>query len=438
MWCLSLRTLVVVLAGALAAACAGPSADQRYFGKTQPPERQVLRYISGSEPESLDPQIGSGQPEARIYVALFDGLTEYDPKTGEATPSLAERWDIGQGNTEFTFHLRPAQWSDGTPITAEDVVYSVRRGLTPSFASRTTYIAYDIAYAEAFNNGSAFVREKRTGEFVRDPRDPAWRLVVPGEPGDRDKLPADLKALMQGNDVVPVRGQDVGVEAIDAQTVRFRLQRPVPFFPGLLAHQFFRPVPRAAIERYGDAWTRPGNLTSSGAFRLETWRPYDRMTLVKNPMYWDAAVVRLERITFYPVEDVTTMMNLYKAGDVDATYNHTVPAAWNDRIRGLHDFMNAPENANEFYYFNALLKPTSDARVRRALNMAIDKVALADFRRTATPLTGFVPHGIFPGYPEAKGDAFDPERAKQLLAEAGFETPVAPTTPRRFPRGTSI
>ena len=84
------------MVGVLATACAGTSADQRYFGKTQPPEGQVLRYISGSEPESLDPQIGSGQPEARIYVALFDGLTEYDPKTGEAVPSLAEHWDIAQ------------------------------------------------------------------------------------------------------------------------------------------------------------------------------------------------------------------------------------------------------------------------------------------------------------------------------------------------------
>ena len=115
------------------------------------------------------------------------------------------------------------------------------------------------------------------------------------------------------------------------------------------------------------------------------------------------------------------MMNLYKAGEVDATFNHTVPASWNDRIRGLKDYMDEPENATEFYDFNTLAKPPmNDVRVRKAFNMAIDKVALAEFRRTATPLTGFVPHGIFPGYAEAQGDPFDPEQAKQLLAEAGF------------------
>ena len=147
------------------------------------------------------------------------------------------------------------------PITADDVVYSVRRGLSPSFASRTAYMAYDIAYAEALNSGSAFVRDARTGAFLSDPDDPTWRLVVPGEAGERAKLPNDLKSRIDGKDFVPVRAEDLGVEAIDAHTVRFRLQRPVPFFPGLVAHQFFRPVPRGAIERYGDAWTRPGNLT---------------------------------------------------------------------------------------------------------------------------------------------------------------------------------
>src|SRR4051812_46092830 len=98
MRCLWMRGLIAASACLCAAACASPSADPRYFGTTQPPDRQVLRYITGPEPESLDPQVGSGQPEARIYMALFDGLTEYDPKTGEATPALAERWDVVPGN----------------------------------------------------------------------------------------------------------------------------------------------------------------------------------------------------------------------------------------------------------------------------------------------------------------------------------------------------
>ena len=114
------------------------------------------------------------------------------------------------------------------------------------------------------------------------------------------------------------------------------------------------------------------------------------------------------------------MMNLYKAGEIDAVYNHVVPMAWFDRIKELDDYMNAPEAANEYYLFNTARGPMTDVKVRRAFNMAIDKVALAEFRRVAKPLTAFVPEGIFPGYPSPRGDPFDVTRARALLAEAGY------------------
>src|SRR6185369_11541834 len=161
--------------------------------------------------------------------------------------------------------------------------------------------------------------------------------------------------------------------------------RPIPFLPGLLTHQFFRPVPRGPIEKYGDAWTRPEHIVTSGAFTLQTWNPYDRIIVVRNPMFWDAARVKLDRITFYPMDDYTTMMNLYKAGDVDAVFNHVPPAAWVDDLRTYEDYM-----------YNTTRPPLTDVRVRKALNMAIDKVALARYRRTQQPLTAFTPEGIFP------------------------------------------
>ena len=397
----------------------------------------MLRYISASEPESLDPQIGTGQPEARIYVAFFEGLTEYDPKTAQAVPALAERWDVADANQTFTFHMRPqARWSDGTPITADDIVYSMRRGLSPDFATRTSYMAYDIAYAEAYNSRAAFVRDARSGDWLRDEAAPGLRLVVPGDAAAREALPPALRARIEGQTLVPVRAEDIGVEALDAHTVRFHLARPVPFFPGVLSHQFFRVVPRQAIERWGGTWTQPGHFVGSGPFRLDLWRPYDRISGVRNPMYWDAAAVRLDRLTFYAVEDQTTMMNLYKAGAVDATYNHTVPAAWLDQMRGLADHMNAPENANEFYYFNTTVPPMDDVRVRRAFSLAVDRDGLAEFRKTVTPLTGFVPDGIFPGYENQKTESFNPLRARQLLAEAGFRDASGAYDPSRFPANT--
>lgn len=403
-------------------ACTAPSADEHFFGKTDPPERNEIRYVSGSEPESLDPQVGTGQPEARIYVALFDGLTEFHPETGEAIPGLAERWEINGANSEFVFHLRTdARWSDGTPITANDFVYTVHRGLSPSFASRNAYLAYDILYAQAYNEGAAFVRDPANGRFLSDSATPSQRLVVPAG------------SNRPGGELVPVRAEDVGVEAIDAHTVRIRTRQPVPFLPGLLAHQFFRPVPRTAIERYGDAWIRPDHMVVSGPFTIETWRPYDRLVVVRNPMYWDARHVRLDRITFYPLEESTTMMNLYKTGEVDAVYNHVPPSAWMDHLLRLKDHMNEPENGSEYYNINVERPPMDDVRVRKALNMAIDKVALSEFRRVTRPLTGFVPEGIFPGYPHPKGDPFDPARAQALLAEAGYRNAAGRYDPSRFP-----
>ena len=415
-------------------ACTTGSTHDRYFGKVAPPAGQTLRYITGSEPESLDPQIGNGQPEARIYAALYEGLTDYDPKTAEAVPGLAERWEIGEGNTSYVFHLRSsARWSDGRPITAHDFVYTVRRGLTPALASRSAYMAYEIQYAQAYNEGSAFARDPRSGEFVTLPADPSQRVVVPSDPQARAQLTPEVEAQLAGKTLVPVRPEDVGVEALDDHTVRIRTARPVPYLPGLLAHQFFRLVPRHAIEQFGDRWTQPGRLVSSGPFTLADWKPYDRIVVVRNPMYWGTASVRLESITFYAIEELTTMLNLYKAGEVDALSNHSVPIAWFDSISGLADYMNRPEIFTEYYQFNVDRAPMNDRRVRRAFNLAVDKRALARFKRTAQPLTGFVPEGIFPDYPYPKGDDFDVARARALLVDAGYRDAQGAYDPSRFP-----
>jgi len=356
-----------------------------YFGKAEPPEGQTLRYISGSEPESLDPQVSTGQPEARIYLALFEGLTEYHPVTGQVIPAIAERWEPNADNTEFIFHLRQnARWSNGDPITARDFVYSLRRGLSPALAARSAYLAYYIKGAQAYNEGKG-------------------------------------------------RAEDVGIEAVDDYTLKITLATPVPYLTGLVAHQFFRLVPQKAIEKYGDAWTRPENIVTCGAFKVKTWRSYDRLIVVRDPLYWDAATVKLDEITFYPVEDSTTMMNLYKAGEVDGVYNHTVPYAWVDELRPLKDYMDKPENAVEYYMLNTKKPPTNDLRVRRAFNMAIDKRALAVYRRVVKPLTAFTPEGIYPGYPQPKGDPFDPQKARELLAEAGYRDAAGNYDPSKFP-----
>src|SRR6185369_725689 len=120
-----------------------------FYGSTVPPKQNILRYVNGDEPESLDPPVSSGQPEARIYMALFEGLVEYDPKSLNAIPGIAESWTPNNDSSEFVFHLRHnARWSNGEPITAQDFVYTIRRGLSPELASKNAYLAYYITYAE--------------------------------------------------------------------------------------------------------------------------------------------------------------------------------------------------------------------------------------------------------------------------------------------------
>ncbi|MBS1818472.1 MAG: peptide ABC transporter substrate-binding protein [Acidobacteria bacterium] len=428
------RALAATLALAMAAACTSGSADSPYFGKVSPPAGQEMRYISGSEPESLDPPVSSSQPDARIMMALFDGLTEYDPKTGQPIPALATTWEANDDNSVFTFHLRDAKWSDGAPITADDFVYSIRRGLSPALASRTAYMAYDISNAQAYNEGAVFARDRVSGAWVMDPVNTAVRLALPGDEATRTKaLSAPALAFARDKEYVPVRPEDVGVDAVDAHTLRFRLRQPVPFVPKLVSHQFFRAVPRQAVERYGDQWTRPGKIVVSGAFIIDVWRPYDVLILKRNPSYYDAGMVRLDTLIFYPVEDLTTMMNLYKAGEVYATFNHTVPSSWVGQVKRYKDYMDAPELATESFVFNTTKGPTMDVRVRHALNMAIDKEALARFRRTVKPTTSSVPLNMFPGYPSPQGDPFDPARAKALLVEAGFRDASGQYDPSRFP-----
>src|SRR5438105_649678 len=179
---------VLLTLALVAASCTTRANDSQFFGLVKPPAENVLRYISGDEPESLDPQISSGQPEARIYMAIFAGLVEYDPKTNAPIPELAERWEVNNDNTEFVFHLRPnLHWSDGSPLTAQDFVYSLRRALSPELASRSAYLAYYIKYSEAYNSGASFVRDAKTGAFVLQ------RDVTPEAESVQTDIPADVK-----------------------------------------------------------------------------------------------------------------------------------------------------------------------------------------------------------------------------------------------------
>lgn len=460
--------IAIALFACLLSSCTS-SAKSQYFGKTAAPTDNILRYVSGSEPDSLDPAVATGQPEARLMMALYDALVEYHPKTMEPMPGVAESWEVGSGGTEYLFHLRRnATFSNGEPITAQAFAYSFRRAVSPELAALNGYLGFYIKYSEAFNAGEMFVRDSNgrfllksdvsgvpapapataTDDLAGETEfhryiDGPDRLTVPGSEKQREELfasDAKLKAAVEGKELVPVTGADIGVEAIDDHTFRIKLKQPAPYFIGLLGHQLFRVVHPPTVDKFGKAWTKAENIVTSGAFLLKEHRPYDRIVTAKNPRYWDADMVRLDGIEFYPLDEATTMMNLYKAGSIDAMYNHTPPAAWNEVVRQYEDeYLNFPEVAIEYYTVNVQKPPMNDLRLRQAFSLAIDREALAKFRKTTKPLTDFTPEGIFPKYEEArtkvytaelkkkgmtleqwKARIFDPAKARQLLTEAGF------------------
>lgn len=431
---------LILLGFAVASACSIPGGDEKYFGRTAPPAGNVLRYVSGPEPESLDPQVGTGQVEQRIYLALFEGLVEYDPQTLEPIPALAESWEANASSTEYVFHLRKnARWSNGEPITAKDFVYTVRRGLAPEFASRGAGQAYYIKNAKAFNEGAAFVQDAESGEFLTDENAPLpARLTVPL--GEKQKAAffksnPKLEEKIAGKNLIPVRGEDVGVEAPDDFTVKIYLTQPVSFFVKILPYNFFRVVPEKAVEQFGKQWTNPENIVTSGAFRLKERAPYDKIVVEKNPNYWDAANVRLDEIDFFTVEEQSTLMNLYKAGEIDATYNRSVPRSWLFFMQEKGDHQDALEASIEYYIINTTKPPMTDARVRRAFAISIDKKLLTAQRRNAKPLSSLIPKGIFKDYPTAQVEEFNPELARKLLAEAGYKTDAGEYDAGKFPVG---
>ncbi|HYY55966.1 MAG TPA: peptide ABC transporter substrate-binding protein [Pyrinomonadaceae bacterium] len=496
----SSRIPIIIALVALAliiSACSSLDKNSKYFGKNKPPQGQVLRYITGAEPETLDPQPMTGQPESRIAAALFDGLVEYDEKTVMPRPSLATSWDINANGTVWTFHLRnDAKWTDGKPLTAHDFVYSWRRAVSPELAAPYASMMYEsikIDNAKAYSAQLAFVRDPATGRFMIEGdleragehgplnftgpapvnydlpptttdatatpatpqaattttagagaaagggeraseakialKDPYFLLpadaearnkILNGDPSKKTEPNQKLARFLEGKEFVPATKENMGVRALDDYTFQVTLEAPTAFFHKIILHQFFRPVPRQAIEKYGDAlWVKQGNIVTSGAFKLTEWSPYEKIVVERNPLFWDNANTKLDKIIFPSVEELTTGMNMYKAGEVDATQSNEVPPPWRNQIKETKkDYVFGPYLQIEYVAMKTSMKPLDDLRVRKAFSMAINRQILADQAPGRLPLTGFTPR--MEGYENAEGTGYNPDEARRLLAEAGF------------------
>jgi ABC-type oligopeptide transport system substrate-binding subunit len=344
-----------------------------FFGKVEPPKEQVLRFWNAAEPRSIDPHKTAGTPEGEIMRNVYEMLTNYHPKTLDPIPGVAEKWEPRDQARFWTFYLRKnAVWTDGHPVTAHDFIWAWQRAVEPKTAAPYASLLYYIKNAEAISNGKM-------------------------EPST------------------------LGVRAIDDYTLEIEMERPTAFFPKMTMHYAFAPLPHWTIEQWGDKWTDPGKHVSNGPFKLLSHDPYSQLVVIKSPTYWDAATVKLEKVIFIPIEDAATGLNLYKAGEVETMQSGSVPLPFIKALKGKKDYVKGTFFTTYYYSLNINRKPLNDLRVRRALNMAIDKDAIANklVGRGEVPASSFVPPGIA-SYPEMKGPGYNPEQARQLLAEAGY------------------
>ena len=341
-------------------------------GESRP--RPDLVMINGAEPETLDPALITGQPEGRIVNALFEGLLRFD-KEGRPGPGVAASWEVSLDRRIYTFHLREGiRWSDGKSLRAGDFVASWRRTLDPGTASAYSYQLFVVDGAEEFAS-------------------------APGK--DFSK---------------------VGVAAPDDSTLVVRLRRPVPYFLDLCAFPTLFPVRTDVIARFGDDWVKPEHLIGNGAFVLKEWRLNDRVSLVRNPSYWDAGSVSLRTVELLPISKANTAFNFYAAGQADLIMDKGLaPPSLLDELKRRPDFHAAPFLGSYFLRFNCSKPPFNDPRVRKAFSLAIERRRITDkiTRAGETPSVSFVPPGIS-GYTPPEGLPGNIPEARRLLAEAGY------------------
>lgn len=348
-------------------------------GRAPTAKGNILHISNGTEVSDLDPQTVTGRPESIVIRSLMEGLVGQDPKTLNPVPGQAERWDISEDGTVYTFYLRKdAKWSNGDPVTANDWVGSFKRMLTPSLASEYAYQLHLLKNGEAYNKGEIT-------DFTK-----------------------------------------VGAKALEDHVLEITLDHPTGYFLNVLAHQSWKPVHLPTVEQFGGLerrgtrWTRPENYVGNGPFVLKEWIPNQHILVERSPTYYGAADVKLDGIKFYPIENADTEERMFRTGQLDVT--RALPLSKIDEYKANHqevlridDFL-----AAAYFRVNVNRPQFQDPRVRRALALAIDRVSLAReiFSETKTPAWHFAP--AMPGFEPPKTFEDNVAKAQQLLAEAGY------------------
>lgn len=357
----SLSILAVLLAG-----CQGDPRAERI-------KKKEAAINIGADPRTLDPSLLSDLPSARVIMCFARGLTMLNDK-GQPRPDMAESWTVSPDGLTYDFKLRPARWSNGEPVTADDYVYTwTHRVLNPKIAAEYAYQIFNYV--------------KGALEFYQN-----------------QALGAD----------------SVGVKAVAPDRLRVTLKSPAPFFPSVAAHQAYYPVSKKVDQANSDWAKRAETYVGCGPFLMDGYNPGDRITGRKNPNYWDAAHVGMERLTLLCMEKELTERIAFENGEIDGT--DQVPRADIDSLKGTPEIRFTPLYSNYFLNVNCKRGPLRDARVRRALGLAIDREAIVRnvTRAGEAPAFYITPPALYKQPPQPTFKDKDYDEARRLLAEAGF------------------
>lgn len=339
-----------------------------------PPAPHALR-VRWLEPTTLDPTMSPDSHTSSLMTHLFSGLVALSPEL-TIVPDVAQAWDVSADGRRYVFHLRDdVRWSDGAPVTAGDFAYTWKRALDPATGSPSAGFLHHIAGARAFHQGR----------------------------GSRE---------------------DVGVRATDETTLLVELEEPTSYFLQLLVRPNHYPVPRHVVEAHGAAWTEPDHVVTNGPFRLEAWQRGEKLILSRNPDYHGRFQGNVQRVELSPLTDWSARLQRYEADELDVLGIGFFPAEQRQLARQRHadDYVSRPVLENCYLVFDVTRPPFDDVRMRRAFTLATNRRALAEeaLQGYATPAAGgLLPQGM-PGHSPDVGLPHDPERARHLLAEAGY------------------
>jgi oligopeptide transport system substrate-binding protein len=341
-------------------------------------DSRTLHRGNGAEPGSLDPALTQSEMEDNVLGDLIVGLMTM-AADASPIPGMAERWTTGADGLTWTFHLREASWSDGVPVTAEDFVFAWRRLVDPATAAPYAYLLYPVKNAQAVNTGK-------------------------------------------------LKPEAMGVRAPDPQTFEVTLVHPAPYLLEMLTHTSTYPHPRHVVEAKGKSWAQAGTFVGNGPFTLQEWVPHERITVKKNPRFYDADRVALEKVVFYPTDDYDAALRRMRAGELDS--NTRIPTQDIDWIRANMPeiYHPVPQFSVEYVAVNHTRKPFDDIRVREAINLAISRETVTGkIRRVGdVPAYGIVPPNManYPGGESFAFQAMTPAarlaRAQELMRQAGF------------------